>query len=201
MSGSRRGRSRRNDDPAAQGERLPIAGARGSRPALTPERRAMLDDLEAAVRGIAQPVDNAAIYQYQVQYVLDRAGFYVIREVPMTEMRRLDLVAIRGGVTAAIEVDKCNPLRRSYGKMLDLPEDILRVVVLRRRLRNDLQVGWADRTIAVRSHLRMVSWLCDGRVTDMQSMADIHRSRGELVPLREEVAVAPSMRGNHGGRR
>lgn len=50
----------------------------------------------------------------------------------MTKMRRLDLVAIRGGVTAAIEVDKCNPLRRSYGKMLDLPEEILRVVVLRR---------------------------------------------------------------------
>jgi Holliday junction resolvase len=161
----------------------------------------MLDGIEEAVRGIAQPVDNAAVFQYQLQYVLDRAGFYVIREVPMTELRRLDLVAIRGGITAAIEVDKCNPLRRSYGKMLDLPEDILRVVVLRRRLRNDLRVAWADRCIAVRSHLRMVSWLCDGRVTDMQSMADIHLARGELVPLREEVVVAPRTRGNAGSRR
>ena len=160
----------------------------------------MLDDIESAVRGIAQPVDNAAIYQLQVQYVLDRAGFYVVREVPMTGMRRLDLVAIRGGVTAAIEIDKCNPLRRSYEKMLDVPPDILRVVVLRRRLR-EVRVAWADRTVSVRSHLRMVSWLCDGRVTDMGSLAATHRTRGELVPLREELVVAPATRGNSGSRR
>jgi hypothetical protein len=201
VRGARRGRSQRTDDPALRPERRPVSTAAGSRPALAPDRRAMLDAIEAAVMGIAQPVDNASVFQYQVQYVLDRAGFYVVREVPMEGMRRIDLVAIRGGVTAAIEVDKCNPLRRSYAKMLDLPEDILRVVVLRRRLRNDLRLAWADRCVSVRSHLKMVSWLCDGRVTDMESLSDIHRTRAELVPLREEIAAPPRSAGNHGSRR
>jgi hypothetical protein len=201
MSGSKPGRSQSNDDPENHTQRHKIARANSKRKAPTEGlKKQFLDDIEKTIRSIAQPVDNAAIYQLQVQYVLDRAGFYVIREVPMTEMRRLDLVAIRDGITGAIEIDKCNPLARSYKKMLDIPKDILRVVVLRRRLK-DIDIKWADRCIAVRSHLRMVSWLCDGRITDMESMAATHHNRGELVPLREELVVAPSTRGNHGARR
>jgi hypothetical protein len=202
MSGSRKGRSQRSEDPANYRPRRPIARAAGSRPPLVPAKRRFLDDVEKAIKGIAQPVDNAAIYQMQVQYVLDRAGFYVVREVPFGDMRRIDLVLIRGGITAAVELDKCNPLARSYGKMLDIPEDILRVVVLRRRLKS-LNVAWVDRCISVRAHLRMVAALCDGTVGgfDMQSISDMHVSRGELIPLREHLLSPPRTRGTAGSRR
>ena len=64
MSGSRRGRSQRTDDSALQRPRRPVATASGGRPPLTPERLAALEGIEAVVRGIAQPVDNAAVFQY-----------------------------------------------------------------------------------------------------------------------------------------
>lgn len=118
----------------------------------------------------------------------------------MTEMRRLDRVVLRLSITAAGEIDQCNPLTSSYEKLLDVPADILRVVVLRRRCR-EIRLSRADRCNAVRSHLRMVSWLCDGRVTDMQLLAGTHRTYGEVVPLREKLVVAAGTGGNHGSRR
>lgn len=173
----------------------------GPRRNMTRERRRFLDDLERSVRSIVHPVDNAAVYHMQVQYVLDRDGFYVIREVPMSEKRRIDLVAIRGGVTCAIELDRFNPLRRSYGKMLDVPKDVLRVVILRRRL-NALKLSWAERTISVRANLRCISWLSDGSLTDMASVDAQHRRRSEHIPLREDLMAVPHRQGTlHGSRR
>jgi hypothetical protein len=125
---------------------------------------------------------------------------YPIREVPMSGKRRVDLVVVRKGLHAAVELDRFNPLRRSYEKFRDLPVDILRVCVLRRRA-SALTLRWADRTICMRATLKMVSWLCDGTITDMASVDDIHRTRGVVIPLREHLLVQHRTGTLHGGRR
>ncbi len=174
--------------------------AAGKRRRLTRDQRRFLDDLELSVRSIVHPVDNATVFHLQVQYVLDRDGFYVVREVPLSEKRRIDLVVIRNGVTAAVELDRFNPLRRSYTKMVDVPDNVLRVVILRRRL-SPLKLSWAERCISMRATLKCISWLSDGSLTDMASVDAQHRRRAEHIPLREDMLIPHRVGTLHGGRR
>ena len=174
--------------------------AAGPKRKLSKEHRRFLDDMERSVRSIVHPVDNATVFHLQVQYVLDRDGFYVVREVPLSEQRRIDLVVIRNGVTAAVELDRFNPLRRSYTKMLDVPNNVLRVVILRRRIA-PLRLSWAERCISMRATLKCVSWLSDGSLTDMATIDAQHRRRAEHIPLREDMLVPHRVGTMHGGRR
>ncbi len=180
-------------------EAIPTLAA-GKRRKLTKEHRQFLDDVERSIRSIVHPVDNATVFHLQVQYVLDRDGFYVVREVPLSEKRRIDLVVIRNGVTAAVEIDRFNPLRRSYSKMVDVPANVLRVVVLRRRL-SPLKLTWAERCISMRATLKCISWLSDGTLTDMATVDAQHRRRAEHIPLREDMLVPHKVGTLHGGRR
>lgn len=158
---------------------------------LTPAEVRFLDDLERVVHAIRFPVDNASIFQLQLAYALDRAGFYVVKEVPMSLDRRVDMVAIRGGVKCAVECDRFSPRAATFGKFQDVPDEVLKAVVLRRR-NTPLVLPWADRTVTTRATLKMIGMLTDGTssLIDFETVDRMQRDRGEVVPVREGILIA-----------
>ncbi len=133
-----------------------------SRPKVTTVQLRLLDDVELAIRSIRYPVDESAMFQNQVQHALSTAGMYVTREVGMSGLRRVDLVVVDVRGNCALELDRDIPRQATLGKFADMPAEVLRVLVLRRRVKTPV-VPSCDRVITVRSSLRMVPWLHDGR--------------------------------------
>lgn len=122
----------------------------------------LLDDVERAVRGIRHPVDSAEVFHHECHLALEQAGLYAVAEVPMRGGRRVDLVVVDARGAVAIELDRDQPRRQTLGKFADMPPEVLRVLVLRRRNRYAPPVPGCDRVICVSSSFRMLRFLVDG---------------------------------------
>lgn len=134
----------------------------GTRPRPNPAQRRLLDSVEAAIRGIRWPVDSAEMFQHECHLALEDAGLYCVRETPMEGNRRVDLVVVDSRGPVAIELDRDVPRRETLGKFADMPPEVLRVLVLRRRKVYAPMVPHCDRVVCVNSSLRMVRMLVDG---------------------------------------
>lgn len=129
-------------------------------------QRRFLVSVERCLRTIRYPVDEAGFFHAQCHRALLMAGFNVIREVGMdgagSHARRVDLVVVDRTGVLAIELDHQEVPPRTLQKLEDLPEEVLRMVVLRDREPPLLRVPFADRVVCMRSDMRAVEWLNSG---------------------------------------
>lgn len=129
---------------------------------LTRAQLALLDAIEQAVRSIRHPVESAELFHLQCQYALHQAGLNATMEVLMSRLRRIDIVVVRGGQVAALELERDSVPEPTMAKFRDLPNEVLRVAVLRLWPYRAPVLKNVDRVIGLTSSLACVRWLCEG---------------------------------------
>lgn len=127
-----------------------------------PDQRRLLNELEAAITGIRHPVDEAGMFHHQCLMAIQHAGFSATREVLLEDGRRVDIVVVNARGTVAIELEAAEVSRSTLAKALDLPREVLRMVVFRNRQDARVRIVGVDRIVCVRADLRMLPLLVTG---------------------------------------
>lgn len=127
-----------------------------------PEQRQLLDELTRAIEGIKHPLDEAGIFHHQCLMAVQHAGFSATREVLLEDGRRVDIVVVNARGTVAIELEAEHPSRSTLVKALDLPREVLRMVVFRNRQDARIRIAGVDRIVCLRADLRMLPLLTTG---------------------------------------